>query len=100
MSEKKREHDEIWFGPEIEPGVYAALRRTPDGEVRQVRCASMQSGAPLRLGAELASVSEPAEDGWCPLTSLYRHSGPAQVATPAYREGYDRIFGKQKVGLA
>ena len=28
-------------------------------------------------------------------------TGPAQVATPAYRAGYDRIFGKkQKVGIA
>jgi hypothetical protein len=96
MTDKKREHDEIWFGP----GVYAALRRTPDGEVRQVTCSPMRSGAPLRLGAELANVSEGNEDGWHPLTSIYK-SGPAQVATPAYREGYDRIFGKkQKVGLA
>lgn len=97
---KKREHDEIYFGPEIEPGVYAGLRRTPDGEVRQVKCAPMRSGAPLRLNSELAHVDEPSEDGWHPLTSVYK-SGPAQVASPEYREGYDRIFGKkQKVGLA
>jgi hypothetical protein len=99
MSEKKREHDEIWFGPEIEPGVYAALRRTPDGEVRQVTCSPMRDGSPLRVNSELAHVDEPSDEGWCPLTSIYK-VGPAQVATPAYREGYDRIWGKQKVGLA
>jgi hypothetical protein len=95
----KRDHDEIWFGPEIEPNVYAGLRRTPDGEVKQVTCAPMQSGSPMRLGSELAHAGDASEDGWRPLTSIYKH-GPAQVATPRYREGYDRIFGKQKVGLA
>ena len=97
---KKREHDEIYFGPEISPGVYAALRRTPDGEVRQVTCAAMQSGVPLRPSSELAHAGESSEDGWRPLTSIYK-AGPAQVATPEYRAGYDRIFGKkQKVGIA
>lgn len=97
---KPIEPDEIQFGPELSPGVHAALRRTPDGEVRQVACSPMRDGAPLRPNSEVANVSETSEDGWHKLTSLYR-TGPAQVATPRYREGYDRIFGKkQKVVLA
>jgi hypothetical protein len=46
-------------------------------------------------------VEEYEEDGWHDIETVYRVSdGPAQVATPAYRAGYDRIFGKKEVGLA
>jgi hypothetical protein len=98
----KEGDDEIQFESEIAPGVYSALRRSPDGEIRQITCSPTQDGAPVRPGAELANVSAESRDGWRKLTSLYKAAGdgPAQVATPAYREGYDRIFGKQKVGLA
>jgi len=95
----KDENDKIAFGPEIAPGVHVAARRSPDGEVRQVAIMPMRDGAPLSPGSEVAHVDEACEDGWHTLTSVYK-SGPAQVATPAYREGYDLIFGKQKVGLA
>jgi hypothetical protein len=91
---------EIQFGPEIAPGVHSALRRGPDGEIRQVACGPAKDGTPLRPSSEIVHVSEASEEGWHKVTSLYK-SGPAQVATPAYREGHDRIFGrKQKVWLA
>jgi hypothetical protein len=93
--------EEIAFGPEIAPGVCAALRRSPDGEVRRVVCTPMREGASLAPGSEVAHVGEATGDGaWRKLTRLYK-VGPAQVATPEYREGSDRIFGKkQKAGLA
>jgi hypothetical protein len=97
---KTDEPDEIAFGPEISPGVHVALRRTPDGEIRQVVCSELRDGVSLSPSSEIANVSEGNEDGWYKLTNVYK-AGPAQVATPAYREGYDRIFGKkQKVGIA
>ena len=90
--------DEIKLGPEIAPGVCVALRRSPSGEIREVACRLARDGT-SSLGGELVYVSETSQDGWHKLTSVYK-SGPAQVATPEYRSGYDRIFGKQKVGLA
>jgi hypothetical protein len=93
--------DEIQIGPELSPGVHLGLRRTPDGTVTRVTCSPSEDGVPLAPGAEVVDVETAAEDGWHKLTSLYKMTGPAQVATTAYREGHDRIFGKkQKVGLA
>lgn len=83
------------------------IRLSPDGAA--IRCneegtgfgtfTEMKEGQPLREGAELIRVEDADEDGWRDVISIYKN-GPAQVATPAYRENYDRIFGKQKVGMA
>lgn len=98
---KDDEDDEILFGPEIAPGVRSALRRSPDGSIREVTCSPLKDGATLQPSSEIANVSKTSEGGWHKLTDVYKLSGPPQVATPRYREGYDRIFGKkQKVGLA
>jgi hypothetical protein len=96
---KPKPTDEISIGPEIAPGAHLALRRQGD-EIREVVIRPAKDGEPLRPNSELAHVGAPRDDHWRDLTSIYK-SGPAQVATPAYREGHDRIFGKkQKVGLA
>lgn len=103
--------EEIAFGPEVAPGVRLALRRQGD-EVREVLVRSVRDGESIPPGAEVAMVGAPS----CgcggghrhELTPLYKHGeqratadGPAQVATPSYRAGYDRIFGKkQEVGVA
>jgi hypothetical protein len=62
----------------------------------------VKDGQPIPEGAELIQVGAEDGEGWRDVTTVYKseRSGPAQVATPAYREGYDRIFGKQKMGLA
>jgi hypothetical protein len=96
--------DEIAIGPEVSPGAYAALRRR-NGEVQRVLVRLAQDGKPIQPGSELVIVGDSScecGDGhWRKLESVYgERSGPAQVATPAYRNGYDRIFGKQKVGLS
>ncbi len=96
--------DEIAIGDEISPGVYRALRRQ-DGKVREVRVRVSDDGDALHPGEEIADLGPSSCDcgdgHWRELTSIYKLSGPPQVATPAYRKGYDRIFGgKQKVGEA
>jgi len=113
--------DEIAFGPEVSPGVRLALRRQGDA-VKQGLVRPIRDGEPLQPGEELVTVGAPSggyEEGrWHELTSIYKRertsdneqtsddgernqSGPPQVETPAYREGYDRIFGKKpSVGLA
>lgn len=57
----------------------------------------------LTPGSEVVDIEE--HDGRHMAKTIYKvplaaGEGPAQVATPAYRDGYDRVFGKQKVGLA
>jgi hypothetical protein len=111
MKKLAPEQEEIAFGPEVAPGVRVALRRQGD-EVRQVFSRSLKDGEPIPLGTEVAQVGDPSREcgHWRELTPLYKHGepgkraasdGPAQVATPAYRAGYDRIFGaKTPVGLA
>lgn len=98
------------------------LRQRGD-ELSTGRFGAVEDGKPIPEGAELIMSGPPDHDGWRDVKVLYRHEtapqpepvepefsvglsgfttdGPPQVATPAYREGYDRIFGKkQKVGLA
>lgn len=94
--------DEIKIGPEVAPGVRAAIRRRGD-ETEPVYFTEHADGAPINPGEEYVRFGKPARDGWRPVTSVYKAAGdgPAQVATPSYREGYDRIFGKkQQVGQA
>jgi hypothetical protein len=90
--------DQINLGPELAPGKRMAIRRR-DGQEDEVSLISkMKDGEAVPAGAEIIHI-KPGDDEWHDVDVLYR-SGPAQVATPRYREGYDRIFGKKEVGLA
>ena len=95
--------DQMRLGPEIEPGRGAAMRRSDKG-FSFGTFAAVKDGQPIPEGAELICVGTEDDDGWRDVTSVYggaERSGPAQVATPEYRMGYDRIFGKkQSVGVA
>ena len=98
---KDEGEDQVRFGPTLSSGEQSMIRRR--GEHLEVGLISrVVEGRPIREGAELVHIEGPERDGWYSAETLYRHpgGGPARVATPAYREGYDRIFGKQKVGLA
>jgi hypothetical protein len=99
MSEKTK--DQVRLGPTIGPDQKAVIRRR-DGAVGSGVLMKVEDGQPIPEGSELIHVGAADDEGWHDVTSLYTHErgGPAQVATPAYRDGYDRIFGKQKVGLA
>ena len=93
--------NQIRLSPENQ-GRGAAIRRNGDG-FGFGTFSEVKEGQPIREGAELIRIGPEDDDGWRDVTSIYEHerSGPAQVATPAYRDGYDRIFGgKQKMGLA
>ena len=99
----KRVVDRIQLGPQVGPDTRLGVRDrngrfSPTG-LRRVR------GGESVDGAEVIHLSEADAEGWHEVTTLYdgraTEGGPAQVATPAYREGYDRIFGKKPtVGLA
>ncbi len=79
-----------------------AIHRDAEGNERHIRYEPTGDGEALKPGADLMRVSDECRDGWHDVEILYRaSSGPPQVATPEYREGYDRIFGKKPdVGIA
>lgn len=88
--------DDLLVGDEVSPGVHRALRRVDEREAEEVRFVRVKDGDPIPPGQELIHVGKPGRDGWRKVTTLYR-SGPAQVATPSYRENYDRVFGSREV---
>jgi hypothetical protein len=94
--------DKIKFGPMLDSGGRLAVRRRGD-KVEECLLSPSIDGKPLLDGAELVRIEEPCDNGWHDAQTLYRHatsSGPPQVATRAYCEGYERIFGTKKIGLA
>ena len=92
--------DQIRFGPSVSPGVLEATIRRQDGEIEIGTVREVQEGQPVQEGHEYLQMEVgDTPDGWHSFDTLYK-SGPAQVATPAYRAGYDRIFGKREVGVA
>lgn len=94
-----KEKDQIRIGPEVAPGAHLVTRRRGD-DVRSAIIKRPKDGEAMSEGMEIVNISESGDDGWRDVRVLYRH-GPAQVATPQYRAGYDRIFGKKPaVGLA
>ena len=95
---KSKKSGEIRFGPQIGPDAHIAIRRDADGNEHKVVAGPMEDGASIMPGTEILSVSSKCRDGWHEVRPIY---GPPQVATPAYRKGHDRIFGKKPdVGLA
>lgn len=89
-------------GEETAPGVRCVLRRRGDDDLELGEFHEIKEGRPIPPGAEIVRLGRGDDDGWREVESVYGgRSGPPQVATPAYRVGYDRIFGKgPKTGLA
>ncbi len=95
--------DRIRIGPKLEDGRRLATRIHADGSTSNGIIAPAEDGKPIH--GELLRVNDECHEGWHDVDTVYDASptlnGPAQVATPRYREGYDRIFGtKQPVGEA
>lgn len=94
--------DQIRIGEEVGPNTRLVERRK-NGRTSVGTLTPMKDGQSLLTGGELVKIT-PGEDGWHDVETVYEPepalNGPPQVATPAYRAGYDRIFGKQKVGIA
>ena len=96
MSQKP--NDYVRLGPEVEPGRRIAVRQRGE-QLSTGIVVPAKDGQAIPEGAEVVVLNAPGQDGWREVRSSYRH-GPAQVATPAYSAGYERIFGKGKVGIA
>jgi len=98
VSNPRTVEDQIQLGPEIEPGHGAAIRRC--GETGKIvgygTFTAAKDGQPIPERGELIQVGAEDDEGWRDVTSIYKHKsdGPAQVATPKYREGWSRIYAK------
>jgi hypothetical protein len=109
MAKKTTTNDRVRLGPQIGPNARLAVRER-DGEISTAIVQKARDGDSIPEGGELAQVDNPdcTCGRWQDVTTLYERgegcateSGPAQVATEAYRAGHDRIFGKKPtVGLA
>ena len=108
MTKKNTKTDRVSLGPVIGPNARLAMRET-DGNVEPIVVRRVLDGEPIYDDTEVAAVENPnCQCGhWQDLNHVYgrearaTESGPAQVASEAYRAGHDRIFGKRPtVGLA
>lgn len=109
MTTKKTGKRRISLGPVIGPNARLAACEDEDGEITTTVVQKAREGDNVQDGIELVHVENPdcVCGHWQDVTPLYGSerrattSGPPQVATEAYREGFDRIFGKAPtVGIA
>jgi len=67
--------------------------RCKNGEVTLVEGERVKHGEPLNPENDLLSL-RPRKDGAFDVKVIYEGKGPAKVATPKYRKGWDDVFGK------
>lgn len=101
----KKGEDFITLGPVLEDGTQPYIRHRADHSIETGVSRIMEEGKPM-YGDEKSLVRLTPRDPWSynvePLQEKSAAtSGPAKVATKAYREGWDSIFGGSKtVGVA
>jgi hypothetical protein len=92
--------DVVMLGPDLGNGMRPAIRHTSGCEVSFGTVVDVKDGQPIPEGATMMTLEARENGPGFKVVDEYRH-GPAQVATPAYRQNYDRIFGgSQTVGSA
>lgn len=94
--------DRITVGQPLGDGTHACLRHYPDHRLEVARCRPVRSGENLNGSRVIMGqvVSPNVLDVETELDLRGGASGPPQVATDAYRDGWDRIFGSATVGQA
>jgi hypothetical protein len=99
---EKTDNDTVTMGPQIAAdGTRLGLRQRGSA-LEEVHVVPLVDGRPMSEDGEILSLSHRQGDVYDVIDSYKTtRSGPAQVATKAYRTGYDRIFGgKAAVGQA
>lgn len=71
------------------------VRKRPEQEDVDCYLEPIRDGAPLEDGDEILTMT-PGRPGVMELQSHYVHKGPARVASPAYRDNWEQIFGRTK----
>jgi len=97
MTEKcNNANDFIQLGPKVsEDGTHVGVRYRQDNSVEQVLVQPMVEGRPIPSNAAVLSLSHRQDDIY-DVTDSYEpgRTGPAMVTSPAYRTGWDQVFGK------
>lgn len=112
--DKKAGHepaDIVKVGPDLGEGVRPFVRQKGEEVAAGVLC-PMREGQPLN-GADVVALHPTGEPDAFRVETLYaggkaaapapagESKGPAKVTTPAYRQGWDALFGKKPtVGVA
>ncbi len=101
--------DFVVLGPQVNDRTQACVRHTSSNEVRPGLIRTIQEGEAISGAGDLVQLRD-AGDGTYDVTVVLgesgspsegaSHSGPAQVATDEYRDGWTRIFGGRVVGEA
>lgn len=93
------------LGPQVGERTQACIRHRPNHRLDAGFVRTLRDGE--HIGGHEVVVLNPAGDGTYDVTSMGQAgemaaegSGPAQVATDEYRDGWDRIFGKGPIGEA
>jgi hypothetical protein len=71
------------------------VRHHPDHSLELGTVLHVPDGKPLPSGAEIVTAKALGDGRYAIVDSV--KVGPAQVATKQYREGWDRVFGKNAV---
>ena len=107
---KDKATDVVLLGPPTADGAGVHVIRAREEKLETGELRALQEGRPIT--GEVVALS-PRKDNprICDVTDSYRatpqrddravaHKGPANVATDAYREGWDEVFGKKRSSSA
>lgn len=98
---KDKDTDVVLLGPPTADGGGVHVLRAHEQKVETGELRALQEGRPIT--GEVVTLA-PRKDNprVCDVTASYRpptmavaHKGPANVATDAYRDGWDEVFGKK-----
>ena len=95
MSDEKKKccgEDVLFLGPSLSDGGRPFVRHLPDCTTQIGLARRAKEGEPIYDGALLVEPRQN-EPGVFNVLGTHKTPGPARVATPEYREGWDRIFG-------
>jgi len=86
------------FGPECVHGIRRYERMDEDGTVSRGCAQSVENGLhPLAHGVvELDGMAQTGQPHRVLKTYRFNNKGPAQVASEAYRDGWDAIFAERR----
>lgn len=98
MSETKKNDIATFLGTSPD-GNMTLLRATSQGLVID-SCKKLVEGQSIQQGQEVVHLSQIGDKNLYDVNVLHEgspvRSGPVNVSTKAYRDGYDRIFGNSK----
>lgn len=100
--------DVVQMGPDLGDGSRPFVRHTEDHQVQAGVMRPVVEGKPLAGDGDLVQLEASETPGEYRATTMAtikggqvtEHKGPAKVASPAYRDGWDALFGHKTVGQA